>query len=101
VAGRLHAYRVELDGKAMGKIGSGERTDLAVVPGHHRLPTRASWTGSQILSFEIKKGALAHFECQPDGHSPTALNDRVKPLRKQGHPWVDLRELTGEDIDGT
>jgi len=101
IASRLHSYRVELDGKVIGKIASGERTDFDVEPGHHRLRIRASWTGSQTLSFEIKKGAVAHFECQPNGHSPTALIDRFKLLKKQGDSWVDLREVTGEDIDGS
>ena len=101
VRDRLRSYRVELDGEVIGKIRSGDRTDFDVEPGHHRLRIRASWTGSQALSFEIKKGAVAHFECQPNGHSLTALIDTFKSLGKHGDPWVDLREVTGEDIEGT
>jgi hypothetical protein len=92
---------VELDGEVVGKIRSGERTDFIVEPGHHRIRMNADWTGSQTLSFEIKKGAVAHFECQPNGHSLTALIDRFKALHKPGDPWIDLREVTGEDIEGT
>jgi hypothetical protein len=58
-------------------------------------------TGSQTLSFEIKKGAVAHFECQPNGHSLTALIDTFKSTGKPGDMWIDLRETTGEDIEGT
>jgi hypothetical protein len=101
VRDRLRSYKVELDGKIIGKIRSGECSDFNVEPGHHRLRMKADWTGSQILSFEIKKGAVSHFECQPNGHSLTALIDTFKPLHKQGSPWVDLREVTGEDIEGT
>jgi hypothetical protein len=101
VRDRLHSYRVELDGKVIGKIRSGQSTDFNVEPGHHRLRIKGDLTGSQTLSFEIKKGALAHFECQPNGHSPTALIDTFKSLRRQGDPWIDLRETTGEDIEGT
>jgi hypothetical protein len=101
VQDRLHSYRVELDGRIIGKIGAGETTDFDVEPGHHRLRIRASLTGSQTLSFEIKRGAVAHFECQPNGHSVSALIDTFKSLGRHGDPWVDLREVTGEDIEGT
>ena len=101
VQDRLHAYRVELDGRIIGKIGAGERTDFDVEPGHHRLRIRSSWTGSQALSFEIKKGAVAHFECQPNGHSLSALVETFKSLGRHGDPWIDLRDVTGEDIEGT
>jgi hypothetical protein len=72
-----------------------------VEPGHHRIRIKSSWTGSQALSFEVKKGAIAHFECQPNGHSLTALIDVFKARGKHGDPWIDLREVTGEDIEGT
>lgn len=98
---RLRSYRVELDGKIIGKLRSGERTDFHIEPGHHRIRMKGDWTGSQTLSFEIKKGAVAHFECQPSGHSLSALIDTFKSLHKQGDPWIDLREVTGEDIEGT
>jgi hypothetical protein len=101
VRDRLRSYRVELDGTVVGKIRSGESTDFKVEPGHHRLRVKGDWTGSQTLSFEIKKGALAHFECQPNGHSPTALIEMFKSLRRPGDPWIDLRDVTGEDIEGT
>jgi hypothetical protein len=101
VRDRMRSYKVELDGKVVGKIRSGVCTDYIVEPGHHRLRIKADLTGSQVLSFEIKKGAVAHFECQPNGHSLTALIDTFKSLRKQGDPWVDLREVTGKDIEGT
>jgi hypothetical protein len=98
---RLRPYRIELDGKIVGKIRSGDRTEFAVEPGHHRLRIRSSWTGSQALSFEVKKGAVARFECQPNGHSPTALVEVFKSIGRHGDPWIDLREVTGEDIEGT
>jgi hypothetical protein len=101
VRDRIRSYKVELDGRVIGKIRSGERSDFTVEPGHHRLRIRADWTGSQVLSFEIKKGAVAHFECQPNGHSLTALIETFKLLRKQADPWIELREVTGEDIEGT
>jgi len=101
VRDRLRSYRVELDGEIIGKLRSGERTDFHIEPGHHRIRMKGDWTGSQTLSFEIKKGAVAHFECQPNGHSLTALIDTFKSLHKQGDPWIDLREVTGEDIEGT
>jgi hypothetical protein len=101
VQGRLRPYRIELDGKVVGKIRSGDRTEFEVEPGHHRLRIRSSWTGSQALSFEVKKGAVARFECQPNGHSATALFEVFKPRRRHGDPWIDLREVTGEEIEGT
>jgi hypothetical protein len=101
VQDRLRSYRVELDGIVVGKLGSGETTDFDVAPGHHRIRIRASWTGSQALSFQVKKGAVAHFECQPNGHSVSALVEVFTSLTRHGDPWIDLREVTGEDIDGT
>jgi hypothetical protein len=96
VRDRLRSYRVELDGDIIGKVRSGESVDFSVEPGHHRLRMKADWTGSQVLSFEIKKGATAHFECQPNGHSLTALIDTFKSLGTHGDPWVDLRQVSGE-----
>jgi hypothetical protein len=101
VRDRLRAYKVELDGKIVGRLRSGDCADFTVDPGHHRLRMKGDLTGSQTLSFEIKKGAVAHFECQPNGHSLTALVDTFKSLGKHGDMWIDLREVTGEDIEGT
>jgi hypothetical protein len=101
VRDRLRSYKVELDGRIVGRLRSGESTDFTVEPGHHRLRMKGDLTGSQTLSFEIKKGAVAHFECQPNGHSLTALIDTFKSIGKQGNMWIDLREVTGEDIEGT
>jgi hypothetical protein len=101
VRDRLRSYRLELDGKIVGKIRSGQTTDFRVEAGHHRIRMRGDLTGSQTLSFEIKSGAVAHFECQPNGHSLIALVDTFKPTKKQGSMWIDLREVTGEDIEGT
>ncbi len=101
VRDRLRSYRIELDGKVVGKIRSGDTTDYRVEPGHHRIRMRGDLTGSQILSFEIKSGAVAHFECQPNGHSLTAVVDTFKAITKQGDMWIDLREVTGQDIEGT
>ena len=93
---RGRSYKVELDGEVIGKIRSGETVDFVVDPGHRRLRIRADWTGSQILSFDIHKSAVASFECQPNGHSLLALIDVFKWAGKPGKPWVDLRETTGE-----
>jgi len=101
VRDRLRSYKVELDGTVVAKIRAGKTTEIKVEPGHHRLRMEGDLTGSQTLSFEIKKGAVAHFECQPNGHSVTALLDTFKSRRKHGDPWIDLREVTGEDIEGT
>jgi hypothetical protein len=101
VRDRLRSYKVELDGAVVGRLRSGECTDLPVEPGHHRLRMIGDLTGSQALSFEIKSGAVAHFEGQPNGHSLTALIDSFKPIGKRGSMWIDLREVTGEDIEGT
>jgi hypothetical protein len=101
VRDRLRSYRVELDGEIIGRLRSGACTDFHIEPGHHRIRMKGDWTASQTLSFEIKKGAVAHFECQPNGHSLTALIDTFKSLHKHGNPWIDLREVTGEDIEGT
>jgi hypothetical protein len=101
VRDRLRSYPIELDGEVIGALRSGKRADFNVEPGHHRLRIKADLTGSQVLSFEIKKGAVAHFECQPNGHSVSALINKFKRIKKQGDPWIDLREVTGEDIEGT
>jgi hypothetical protein len=91
---------VELDGKVIGKIRWGNCKDFKIDPGHHRIRMKGDLTASQTLSFEIKKGAVAHFEYQPNGHSLSALIDTFKSLRRHGDPWIDLREETGEDIEG-
>lgn len=101
VRDRLRSYKVELDGDVVGRLRSGECTDFVVEPGHHRLRMIGDLTGSQVVSFEIKSGAVAHFECQPNGHSLSALIDTFKSINKRGSMWIDLREVTGEDIEGT
>ena len=96
---RARSYKVELNGEVIGKIRSGESADFIVEPGHHRLRIKADWTGSQILSFDIQKGEVVCFECQPNGHSIAALVDVFKSLGKPGRPWVDLREVSGEETE--
>ena len=96
---RARSYRVELNGEVIGKIRSGQSTDFRVEPGHHRLRIKADWTGSQILSFDIQKSEVVCFECQPNGHSIVALVEVFKSLGKPGRPWVDLREVSGEETE--
>jgi hypothetical protein len=98
IRGRLPVYRVELDGDVVDKIGSSEVVDLNVEPGHHRLRIQGGWTGSQALSFEARRGATTYFECRPNGHSLTALINTFKPLHKHGEPWVDLQDVSDEDV---
>jgi hypothetical protein len=95
---RLHlrSYPIELDGDVVGKIRSGETVDVNVEPGHHRIRVLGAWTGSQTLSFESKRGTTTHFECRPNGHSPTALINVFKSLRTHGEMWIDLQEVTDE-----
>jgi hypothetical protein len=96
VRDRARSYKVELDGAVIGKIRSGHSEDFIVEPGHHRLRMKADWTGSQVLSFDIHKGEVVCFECQPNRHAPNALWHVIKPSSKPATPWVDLREVSGE-----
>jgi hypothetical protein len=93
---RLRGYRIELDGSVVGKVRSGHTVDLKVEPGQHRLRIKADVTGSQVLSFEIRPGQVRLFECQPNGHSLSAVVAQIKKVDHPGDTWVDLRDVTDE-----
>jgi hypothetical protein len=101
VQDRLHAYRVELDGRIIGKIGAGERTDFEVEPGTSSPSHPLQLDREPGVVLRDQEGCGGHFECQPNGHSLSALVETFKSLGRHGDPWIDLREVTGEDIEGT
>ncbi|HEX3792988.1 MAG TPA: hypothetical protein VHV57_00665 [Acidimicrobiales bacterium] len=96
VRDRLRGYRVELDGSIIGKIRSGKTIDFPAEPGQHRLRIKADVTGSQVLSFDLRAGQTRAFECQPNGHSLSAVVAQFTSVDNPGDTWVDLRDVTDE-----
>jgi len=88
-AGR--AYRVELDGKPIGRIQAGESLTFEVLPGRHRLRLRIDWCGSNPLEFVVEDGQHLSFAC---GHNvPPFLELIYLIFLRNRYLW--LRALDG------
>jgi hypothetical protein len=96
----LRAYKVILDGVEVGKIRDGETVDFSVSPGHHKLRIKISWTGSDVLIFNMRSDDTVVFECEPNGEAMTATFDLLATLRKGGRAWVSLRRISEDQSLG-
>jgi hypothetical protein len=59
---RLRAYKVILNGNAIGEIKNGEEREFNVASGRHQLYLKIDWCRSNIIDFETH-GNLVEFEC--------------------------------------
>ena len=69
----LRAYQIELDGKVVEKINSGEIIGLDVQPGQHRLRLKIDWCSSPYVDYEIQLGQTIKFQCGSNAKSLLVL----------------------------
>lgn len=62
-ADRLRAYKVVIDGEAVGAVRARKSVTIPVAPGKHSLEIRIDWCGSERIDFEVRSGEHVLFEC--------------------------------------
>jgi hypothetical protein len=60
-ADRLRAYKVVLDGTAIGDILNGESKEFSIPAGKHHLETTIDWCKSRVITFEADQPDVPHF----------------------------------------
>jgi len=60
---KVRAYRIELDGQAVGRINAGQTVEIRVATGEHSIVAKIDWCGSPPLNFDIREGETLQFEC--------------------------------------
>ncbi len=59
---RLRAYKIVLDGGVVGSVRTGQKVEISVPPGKHRLYLKIDWCRSNVIEFE-SNGDNIEFEC--------------------------------------
>ena len=57
-----------LDDQQVAKIRHGQRIDLPVPPGQHKLFLKIAWCQSRSFTFDARSGEAVEFQCEPGGH---------------------------------
>ncbi len=83
-------YKVIVDGRTVGRIGSGSSDTFMVNPGHRALTVRRFWTGSRVVRFDIGPGETRWHLCGPRGRGGV-----MRRLRK----GIELRQVTQRGAD--
>jgi len=63
----IRAYKVHIDGQAVGAVRRGQTQDFQVGPGVHGVQLTVDWCGSPRYSVRLGEGEVAEFICWP-GH---------------------------------
>jgi len=64
---RGRSYRIEIDGRRVGKLRRGESAKYPVPPGRHTVRARIDWTGSPALQVDASADAPARVVVGPAG----------------------------------
>lgn len=82
----VRAYKIELDGKEVGKINKGEQIGLDIEAGKHRLRLKIDWCGSPEVDFEILQGQVLKFGC--GNNVPPFLDLIYITFRRNKYLWL-------------
>lgn len=63
-ADKLRAYRVVIDGTAVGKVKAGEKQSFAVEAGRHVVQLRLDWGRSRKLEVDVVDAGEVELQCQ-------------------------------------
>jgi hypothetical protein len=86
---RARKYRVLLDGDEVARLKWGERLELPVSPGSHRLRLKIDWTGSPELQFTIEPGQALNFVCRPARSAVLGVDSLFESIRQRDR-WLVL-----------
>jgi hypothetical protein len=64
----LRAYRLVVDGYAVGEVRPGQVLRVQVSPGRHEVQARIDWTGSRRWVVHVIDGGEARFKVEPAGN---------------------------------
>jgi hypothetical protein len=59
----LRAYKIEIDGVAVGSMRAGSSVTFPISPGPHALVLQIDWCCSKQVDFEAEDGEQISFEC--------------------------------------
>jgi hypothetical protein len=74
---RSRDYHVQLDGRSLGRLNSGETDEFDIPPGSHSLEVRVGKCTSPLRMLSVKPGETVAFEC----------GCRLKGWRALAAPW--------------
>jgi hypothetical protein len=74
---RARSYRIQIDGVTWFSVRRGERREVDLAAGPHRIRAKIDWTGSPELEFSIFPGSTTSFLVEPAGSSFSALSQIV------------------------
>ena len=69
---KLRAYKIVVDGVAVGSVANGEAADVAMEPGRHTLRFQIDWAASPTIEFDLDDGHIVTYRCGPNGGAWTA-----------------------------
>ena len=70
---RARAYSVNIDGRRVGKLASGETATFALLPGPHKVRMKIDWCGSQSLTVDGREDT--RLVCSAGGSSLLVIFD--------------------------
>ncbi|MGH3401971.1 MAG: hypothetical protein ACRDRJ_05530 [Streptosporangiaceae bacterium] len=71
----FRSYTVVVDGNSVGKIKRGERLELPIAVGHHRIHLQIDWGRSPKLDIDARAGDVIRFSCRPGGSPAAGFRD--------------------------
>jgi hypothetical protein len=67
---RARSYILMVDGAEVAWVRHGERLEILLEPGHHKIFMRINWCRSQVIEAEAQSGEVIQLFCAPGGGHP-------------------------------
>jgi hypothetical protein len=94
---RRREYKVRVDGRRVGKIGSGEERAFEVLAGCHKVELRIDWGASPPLTVDVSPGQAVKLQCgsslADDRPSFMAGLRALKAMTLDRRRWITLRAI--------
>jgi hypothetical protein len=69
----LRSYRVMIDSHKVGQVRRGQRIEVPVSPGRHKIFLQIDWCTSPVIELDAKAGEIIELDCAPGGSPVGAL----------------------------
>jgi len=86
---RVRAYRVLIDGEAVGKIGDGDTAEFEVSPGRHTVRLGIAWTGSPEVVVDVQPAAPTVLIASARSAALVIPDLITSPFRRNA--WIQFR----------
>jgi hypothetical protein len=70
------SYRVEVDGREVGRLKPGETLEVPVSAGRHSVAARIDWSGSPAVNLDLNDGDRIDLTVKPSANGWTKLFTR-------------------------